>query len=392
MHAIQVLLTPALLSFNPWFKDSESGFHGAQMAAYADNETAPIFVGSQGLDIDMAWLLKNVQFWRHHFVTGNEVLVPAFEALEGNERPQWWSEQLSQSSSRKIGTHWKGCYAFVERKEIGDIRAGRSGQGNVPAIMDHLNGEDNPYEAFQNIDLAITAPEDADEWNSSFEHVLRSLRTPQSVARTRAQHRDHPSHAFRDFRTQAVRIEGDGTDVEEDFFIDGWLNPLPGQHGVPGWQRLTMMKYFIEQNGYGEDEIDMEALWAYEGVMLPGGKIVVSFKRVFPLNDQHNILTRSFARSAAGGARPTVLATACTPARSSSGTSTPLSWTPTTSALLSTPARTPTRRRSRCSAESKLAQTYGVSYTCDPESLREQTIITTDTRIMFSTESPLAFS
>lgn len=279
LHAIQVLLTPAILCFNPWLKVPESGFHGAQMAAYADNVTAPIFVGSQGLDIDMTWLLRNVQFWRHHFVTQEEVLTPAFEALEDNERPQWWSEQLSQSTVRQIGKHWKGCYAFVERKEIGDIRAGRSGQGNCEPIMDHLNGEDTPYEAFQNIDLAISDPEDVDEWHPDFESILHSLGTPRSAARTRAQHRDHPAHALREFRTQAVRIEGDGTDVAEDFFIDGWLNPLPRQHGVPGWQRLTMMKYFIEEDESGEGEIDMEALWAYEGVVLPGGKIVVSLKR-----------------------------------------------------------------------------------------------------------------
>jgi hypothetical protein len=282
-----------LLSFNPWLGVSESGFHGAQMAAYADNVTAPIFIGSQGLEIDMTWLLKNVQFWRHHFVTDGEVLSPAFEALEGNERPQWWSEKLSHGTTHEIGNHWKGCYAFVERKEIADIRAGRSGQGNVDPIMDHLNGEDNPYEAFQNLDLAVSDPTDVDEWRPDFEHILHSLRSPQAIARTRAQHRDHPSDALRDFRSQAVRIEGEGTDVDEEFYIDGWLNPLPRQHGVPGWQRLTMMKYFVEDDGYGEGEIDTDALWAYEGVMLPGGKIVVSLQRVFRFNDQNQILTCS---------------------------------------------------------------------------------------------------
>jgi hypothetical protein len=42
-----------------------------------------------------------------------------------------------------------------------------------------------------------------------------------------------------------------------------------------------MMKYFVEDDGFGGGEIDMDALWAYEGVMLPGGKIVVSSKRLF---------------------------------------------------------------------------------------------------------------
>lgn len=257
------------------------------MAAYADNVTAPIFIGSQGLDIDMAWLLKNVQFWRHHFITGAEALAPAFEALEDTERPQWWSEKLAQGPTREMGNHWKGCYAFVDRREIRDIRAGRSGQGSCDVIMDQINGEDNPYEAFQNLDLAISDPADADVWRPDFERILRSLRTPQSTTRTRAQHRDHSSNALRDFRSQALRFEGDGIDDKEKFGIDGWLNPLPRQHSVPGWQRLTMMKYFTEVDEFGDVHIDTDALWAYEGVMLPGGKMVVSSKRVLRLERQH---------------------------------------------------------------------------------------------------------
>jgi hypothetical protein len=34
---------------------------------------------------------------------------------------------------------------------------------------------------------------------------------------------------------------------------------------------MTMMKYYIDDGG----EIDMEALWAYEGVVLPGGRIIL---------------------------------------------------------------------------------------------------------------------
>jgi hypothetical protein len=284
LHAIQVLLTPAILSFDDWlYRVTESGFHGAQMAAYANNISAPIFIGSQGLDVDMTWLLKNVQFWRHYLVVREETLSPAFEALEAHERPQWWSDQLSQGT-REIGNYWKGSYAFVDRDEIRDIRLGRSGQGNPNAIMDQLCGEDVPFDPFQNIDLRVSDPKDVDEWNPAFERTLHSLRTPQSVARTRAQHKDHSFSAVHNFRSRAVRIEGDGSDEEEDFEIEGWLNPLPHQFGVPGWQRLTMMKYFYREDDYGNitDEIDMGALWAYEGVMLPGGKIIVSVKRSIP--------------------------------------------------------------------------------------------------------------
>ena len=34
---------------------------------------------------------------------------------------------------------------------------------------------------------------------------------------------------------------------------------------------MTMMKYFKDQN----DNIDFDALWAYEGIVLPGDQIIV---------------------------------------------------------------------------------------------------------------------
>jgi hypothetical protein len=56
-----------------------------------------------------------------------------------------------------------------------------------------------------------------------------------------------------------------------EFFSTGYVNPLPPQEGIPGWKRLTMMKYFLTDDG----AFDENALWAYEGVVLPGGQIIV---------------------------------------------------------------------------------------------------------------------
>lgn len=66
------------------------------------------------------------------------------------------------------------------------------------------------------------------------------------------------------------RLEGAGYD-DEDFFSAGWINPLPAQHNIPGFKRLTMMKFFQDENGL----VDIDALWAYEGVVLPGDQIIV---------------------------------------------------------------------------------------------------------------------
>lgn len=172
-----------------------------------------------------------------------------------------------------MGSYWKGSYAFVERSEIHDVRLGRSGQGNRPIIIDQLNGEDDPNEAFQSVEVAVCNPPGNFIWPNLFENVLRSrVLPPAGNTVTRAQRSAHGANAARDFSAKAVRFQGEGTDDNEDFRIDGWLNPLPPQHGIPGWKRMTMMKYFESE----EDGIDVAALWAYEGVMLPGGKIMVS--------------------------------------------------------------------------------------------------------------------
>lgn len=60
-------------------------------------------------------------------------------------------------------------------------------------------------------------------------------------------------------------------DLEDDFRAIGWLNALPDQCGIPGWQRITFMKHFAEDL----DDVDSDNLWAYEGVVLPGGRIIV---------------------------------------------------------------------------------------------------------------------
>jgi len=272
LYTIQCVLAPLLFYFDDWHRKNQSSFHEAQQIVYLDNVTAPILTGANGQSVNMSWLLKNIQFWRHHFLTEGEPLCPHFEALEDYERPDFWSHQLSQGT-RMLGHHWKGSYAFVDRAEIDIVRQGLSGQGNTPQVQDKLNGEEDPDSPFQSVDLALCDTDDSSTWNREFESHLNSLKTPHTKARTRAQKSatGGPDASNIDFSTASFRFSGEGTDYEEDFHMEGWLNPLPPQNGIPGWQRVTMMKYFVEQAG----GIDMDALWAYEGIMLPGGKIMI---------------------------------------------------------------------------------------------------------------------
>lgn len=106
------------------------------------------------------------------------------------------------------------------------------------------------------------------KWPSIFEERLNSLRsTSESGAPLKTQGRTRPKEPT-DANLQFI---GTGTDLEDDFHAIGWLNPLPDQCGIPGWQRITFMKHFAEDL----DDVDSDNLWAYEGVVLPGGRIIV---------------------------------------------------------------------------------------------------------------------
>jgi hypothetical protein len=50
------------------------------------------------------------------------------------------------------------------------------------------------------------------------------------------------------------------------------VNPLPAQHGFPGWQRFSMVKYFHNPDTASHLVDD---LWAYEGCVLPGGEVIL---------------------------------------------------------------------------------------------------------------------
>lgn len=58
-----------------------------------------------------------------------------------------------------------------------------------------------------------------------------------------------------------------------DFRFSGWMKPLkpqPKEMEIPGWHKVSFMKY-CKTN----DSAEVFNMWAYEGVLLPGGKIML---------------------------------------------------------------------------------------------------------------------
>lgn len=76
-----------------------------------------------------------------------------------------------------------------------------------------------------------------------------------------------------------------GTGVDDrPFRCSGILHALPKVQGIPGWQRITFIKYFTNANPVSLKDpfyppfydIHEDSLhWAYEGVVLPGGHMML---------------------------------------------------------------------------------------------------------------------
>jgi hypothetical protein len=61
--------------------------------------------------------------------------------------------------------------------------------------------------------------------------------------------------------------------AEGQYHLNGRIHALPPQQGIPGFQRVSMMKYLPDHTGYYG--LDHTQFWAYEGCVLPGGQIIL---------------------------------------------------------------------------------------------------------------------
>lgn len=262
---IQALLTPQLLKL-----DSELGILGFQDSQREVYLFKSIWDKTSSImEFDPEWLLHQVNFWRYHMLREDEVtLCHAYCDLDSSEFPKFWQKQLRNDGVPEIGRRWKGSYAYLEPEEVIEIRD----HGNESGfIQDKFCGAEESG-LFQNLELELLA-EGEGTWPPIFEHHLESLAEPKKYAAKtiRAQKRTSDTDEVT-WESRSFRFAGAGDDNDSDFLADGWLNTLPSQSGIPGWQRLTMMKYFADDNG----DVDYaHGLWAYEGIVLPGGKIIV---------------------------------------------------------------------------------------------------------------------
>ena len=337
--SVEPLLQVIQLMCTHWSLDLSLGYQTfdfdiSQRMVYQHPDQCPMFLDQHMCTVNINYLLHVMNFFKYHCTRSDEwTLRDVFEALERPQRPQAWNTQLRQGPT-SLGSEWLGSYAYLHsRKEIVTIR-------NNPGdrlFMDTIDSKDG----LQTMTLDSSPPPSV-TWPDVFERHLQSLPSPtlvhalqnylptQKTTRSGVKHVQGPSKITKPGRkgspkhrksatpspplTPSRKVDlpapkpgrdylmfnGSGHDAE-DFHCLGNIHALPPQFGIPGWQRITMMKYFgpapaspsssapsspnpfsgapddihfgegLEWDSTGVDD----GCWAYEGVVLPGGKIIL---------------------------------------------------------------------------------------------------------------------
>lgn len=315
IHLVQLVLSALALRIE---HRTVWSFDVSQRMAYMSMLAEPLFKGPSGTDVNIDWALHVVNFFRYHALRSEEGTLhgPWMDLTEQNDGlglPQLMKAGLSNLGPASIGQNWKGTYGKLLRPLLSfssltstlqpSSTAARSGKfvtlpvdkaacsrirtskmARVPSRYDifyHNSSALNILLIFtQRLKLEFP-PTAKFNWPQLFEGHLDSvgfhhdrldrlsgLNLPRV---TRAQHSRMQAYGPQTLTyTKSRRFDGIGYD-DEDFYGSGWINPLPAQHGIPGFKRMTMMKFFQDENGL----VDANALWAYEGVVLPGDQIIV---------------------------------------------------------------------------------------------------------------------
>lgn len=371
LQTLQLVLTHLQLNV-PSVKASQAlGFAYSQSAVYSHPDDFPMFSANGTWQIGTNLLLHIANFFKHHLtLQGESTLYELFSQLKSHEKPKAWDSRLVQGGGvRKLGKHWKGTYAYLhDLHEMDLIRRCDPGDYSFTDSIDHHDG-------FQTLELDFEPGANRTRWPKVFESHLDAMPTktlckrldklskskrPRAVQIPRLGHRTMAAHNWGNLHEEQpqeplsppgtpgvnrVDIElpipqitrprsptsptfpkrgvhyhqfsGSGNDAEP-FHCSGILHPLPPQEEIPGWYRISMMKYFdpLAQPGSmppqsdstwapfqsppseantpyvpykpaGADynlsdmyQVDDDAqvnagCWAYEGVVLPGGMIML---------------------------------------------------------------------------------------------------------------------
>ncbi|KAB8302162.1 hypothetical protein EYC80_005609 [Monilinia laxa] len=275
-----VLLIQLCLTWISWDRryctNTISHFDLSQLEAYASPVRQPIFLGKRKNDLNVRWCLHVANFFKFHLKAGKGegLLAHAYADLPQTQCPQPWLGQL-QPGTQQLGSHWKGAYFYVNADELAKMRMAGDDTDSGP-YSDELDGG----EFFQDISLFFdTQKFDKQHWPESWERVLQS--DPFSSTAPEPVNRHGPRRNTRSRKDIKKPVEvpnpglkyfyGSSNDSSSTAHFYGAVHAIPPQGGIPGFQRVCIMKFFPDENG----NFDAGQCWGYEGCVLPGGRIIL---------------------------------------------------------------------------------------------------------------------
>ncbi|KAL3420860.1 hypothetical protein PVAG01_07305 [Phlyctema vagabunda] len=246
-------------------------FDDSQRQAYTCRIQEPLFKGIYKQHLNVHWVLNVANFFKLHLKARNEGLFyNVYHDLTPDQLPQHWLGKI-KSGTQEFGSHWKGAYTFLDEDAL---VAMRSNARSEDPYMDEIN---DGHELLQ--DLTIFFDEDrfpSTKWPTQWQMFLRSdpFKGVPNTALEDTPTRRTRSRSIKD-KTKPVtpvfkNFFGSGVDGKMSRFF-GCLHSVPAQQGIHGFQRVTMMKFFPDDNG----DYDENQVWAYEGCVLPGGRIIL---------------------------------------------------------------------------------------------------------------------
>ncbi|KAI9722263.1 MAG: hypothetical protein M1812_001735 [Candelaria pacifica] len=226
------------------------GWEISQQVVYQPINEAPIFSGTSSVAINIEWLLHAANFFKYHLTRHDQSLYDPFMDLEHHEKPRAWKGKI-QNGVQNLSRYWKGVYAYLTDTDLERIRRIKPGRKIIIDVVED--------QGIQDVEFDFSAHVNNIPWPEAFEvHLHSTDKKPFMDA--------HQSSVT----AKPLRFEASGLDGP-DCYGSGYIQDLPPFQGIPGWQRFTMMKYSLDEDGFWLEN----SLWAYEGCVLPGGQIIL---------------------------------------------------------------------------------------------------------------------
>ncbi|RMZ69005.1 Major facilitator superfamily domain general substrate transporter [Pyrenophora seminiperda CCB06] len=244
-------------------------FEESQQIAYRHGTVYKIFRMNDRY-LNLEWVLESMNYWRKHMgYTLMKTLVRVLPKLAQEDWPSAWRRPITQGEQR-LSRNWKGAFAFVDnyddfyRMSQGDLEGTYFDCGI--GLVDPDRDEHFLYSIELDFADKSRLPSGKQlDWPVPFEECLESLDNDAGKNGLRN------SGPYQPQKTKSIHFTGKGKSSWDEYKTLGWLNPLPPQGGIPGWQRITFMSHYLTDYSHASIENAM----AYEGVVLPGGRMII---------------------------------------------------------------------------------------------------------------------